>query len=59
MRYDRGSLGLRAGRHTLHVEGLHSASEGDPQLKWEGPGLPLGPVPAAAYSHRQLDALTR
>jgi hypothetical protein len=59
MRYDRGSLGLRAGRHTLHVEGLHSVSEGDPQLLWEGPGLPLGAVPPAAYSHRQQDSLTR
>jgi len=59
MRYDRGSLGLRAGRHTLHVEGLHAASEGDPELKWEGPGLRLGAVPAVAYSHRQQDLVTR
>ncbi len=57
MRYDRGSLGLRAGRHILHVEGLHSASEGAPRLLWEGPGLDLTEVPAAAYGHLRLDAI--
>jgi hypothetical protein len=57
MRYDRASLGLRAGRHTLHVEGLHSVSQGAPQILWEGPGLPLGPVPSAAYSHPRQDAI--
>jgi hypothetical protein len=51
MRYDRGSLGLRAGMHLLHVEGLHSVSQGAPRLLWEGPGLPLTDVPAAAFSH--------
>ena len=59
MRYDRGSLGLRAGKHTLHVEGLHSVSQGAPQLLWEGPGLPLTAVPPAAYSHPRVDAVTR
>jgi hypothetical protein len=51
MRYARGSLGLRAGKHTLHLEGLHSASEGSPRLLWEGPALPLTDVPQEAYSH--------
>ncbi len=51
VRYDRGSLGLRAGRHVLHVEDLHFASQGAPRLLWEGPGLPLSEVPAAAFSH--------
>ena len=51
MRYERGSLGLRAGRHTIHVEGLHSVSEGAPRLLWEGPGLPLTDVPPQVYSH--------
>lgn len=55
MRYDRGSLGLRAGKHTLHLEGLHSASQGSPRLLWEGPGLPLTDVPPAAYSHPRQD----
>ena len=51
MRYDRGSLGLRAGLHTLHVEGLHYASQGTPRLLWEGPGLPIADIPAAALRH--------
>jgi len=57
MRYDRGSLGLRAGKHVLHLEGLHSASQGVPQLLWEGPGLPLTAVPPAAYSHPRQDSV--
>jgi PA14 domain/PKD domain len=59
MRYDRGSLGLRAGKHTLHLEGLHSASDGAPRLLWEGPALPLTDVPPAAYSYTQQAVLTR
>ncbi len=58
MRYDRGSLGLRAGRHTLHVEGLHSVSQGAPRILWEGPALPLTAIPPAAYSHLRVDAVT-
>ncbi|MGB7984715.1 MAG: hypothetical protein WCF54_06105, partial [Terracidiphilus sp.] len=57
MRYDRGSLGLRAGRHSFHLEGLHSASQGAPRLLWEGPALPLTDVPPAAYSHLRVDVL--
>ncbi len=57
MRYDRGSLGLRAGRHIFHLEGLHSVSQGSPRLLWEGPGLPLTDVPPAAYSHLRVDAI--
>ncbi|MGA2277982.1 MAG: PA14 domain-containing protein, partial [Terracidiphilus sp.] len=57
MRYDRGSLGLRAGKHVIHIEGLHAESEGEPRLLWEGPALPLNDVPAAAYSHRRQDAV--
>jgi hypothetical protein len=57
MRYDRGSLGLRAGKHTLHLEGLHSASQGAPRLLWEGPALSLTDVPTAAYSHPRQDAV--
>jgi hypothetical protein len=58
MRYARGSLGLRAGKHSFHLEGLHSASEGAPRLLWEGPALPLSDVPEAAYSHLRMDAVT-
>jgi hypothetical protein len=59
MRYDRGSLGLRAGRHRFHLEGLHSASDGVPQVLWEGPALRLAAVPPEAYSHLRQDAITR
>jgi hypothetical protein len=59
MRYDRGSLGLRAGKHTLHLEGLHSASTGAPRLLWEGPALRLTDVPPAAYSHPRKDEVRR
>lgn len=57
MRYDRGSLGLRAGKHVLHLEGLHSVSQGTPRLLWEGPGLALNDVPTAAFSHLRVDAV--
>jgi hypothetical protein len=57
MRNDRGSLGLRAGKHTFHLEGLHSASQGSPRLLWEGPALPLTDVPPAAYSHPRQDTV--
>jgi hypothetical protein len=57
MRYDRGSLGLRTGKHAFHLEGLHSASQGSPRLLWEGPALPLTDVPPAAYSHLRQDAV--
>lgn len=55
MRYDLGSLGLRAGLHRVHVEALHQASQGPPRLLWEGPSLPLTDVPAAAYRHPRQD----
>lgn len=55
VRYDRGSLGLHAGLHTLHVEGLHSISQGPPRLLWEGPGLPVTDVPASAFSFQRQD----
>jgi hypothetical protein len=57
MRYDRGSLGLRAGRHAFHLEGLHSASLSSPRLLWEDPALPLTEVPAAAFTHLRQDQL--
>jgi len=59
MRYARGSLGLRAGKHTIHVEGLHSVSQGGPQIDWEGPALGLTAVPAAAFSYARKDVVTR
>jgi len=59
MRYDKGSIGLRAGRHVFRLEGLHFASQGEPRVLWEGPGLPLTDVPTVAYQHVRTDALTR
>ena len=59
MRYDRGSLGLRAGKHIFHLEGLHFASQGGPRLLWEGPALPLTDVPPAAYTHPRQDVVVR
>ncbi len=51
VRYDHGSVGLRAGLHAIHVEALNTASIGAPRLMWEGPSTPLADVPAAAFSH--------
>ena len=56
LRYDRSSLGLRAGQHAFHVEGLNSASGGAPRLLWEGPALPLADVPPSAFSHTRQNA---
>jgi hypothetical protein len=55
VRYEHGSIGLRAGRHALHVEGLHSVSQDSPRLLWEGPSLPLTEVPPDAYTHPRID----
>ncbi|MGB9287474.1 MAG: PA14 domain-containing protein, partial [Terracidiphilus sp.] len=49
LRYDRGSLGLRAGLHSIHVEALNTTSDGAPRLLWEGPGVALGDVPGSVY----------
>jgi hypothetical protein len=51
LRYDRGSVGLRAGLHAIHIEALNTASGGAPRLLWEGPGLPIADVPAVALFH--------
>lgn len=50
-RYAVGAIGLRAGKHKIHLEGLHSESGSAPILQWQGPGLPLAEVPATALSH--------
>ncbi|HEY3706187.1 MAG TPA: PA14 domain-containing protein [Terracidiphilus sp.] len=57
VRYDRGALGLHAGKHTLHVEQLHQQSDGPPRLLWEGPSLPLTDVPSAAFSQQRHDTV--
>ncbi len=53
LRFATGAIALRAGLHTIHVEGLNTMSGGAPRLLWEGPGLPLADVPASAYSHAE------
>jgi hypothetical protein len=58
VRYDHGSIGLRAGRHVLHIEGLHSVSQGPPRVLWEGPSLPLTDIPPDAFSHTRIDTVT-
>lgn len=57
VRYDRGALGLRAGLHRLHVEALHTESQGPPRLLWEGPGLPATDVPPGAFRRLRQDVL--
>jgi hypothetical protein len=51
LRYARGTIGLRAGRHDVRLEALESMSPGSPRLLWEGPGISLSEVPASALSH--------
>jgi hypothetical protein len=51
LRHDRGSIGLRAGLHAIHIEALNTASSGAPRLLWEGPGRPLADVPGTAFSN--------
>ena len=59
VRFARGSLGLRAGPHALHVEALHSMSNEAPRLLWETTTMRPVDVPAAAYSHVQVDSVAR
>ena len=59
LQYDRGSMGLRAGKHTIHIEGLHSLSQGTPRILWEGPALSLTDIPPAAYFHLRGDVVTK
>jgi hypothetical protein len=56
-RYAVGSLGLRAGRHTIHIEGLHAASGDAPILLWQGPGMERTRVPDSAFSRPVQDSV--
>jgi PA14 domain/PKD domain len=51
MRFARGTIGLRAGKHVVRLEALESMSPGSPRLLWEGPGIGLTDVPVGALSH--------
>ena len=57
MRYDQGAIGLRAGRHSFHIESLHTVSQGPPRILWEGPSLPLNDIPPDAFSHLRVDRI--
>ena len=59
VRYDRGSLGLRAGLHAFHLEALNNASMDSPRVLWEGPGLRLTDVPPQAFSRLRMDEVRR
>jgi hypothetical protein len=48
-----GAIGLRAGRHVLHIEGLHTESGDVPVLLWQAPGGAMSRVPESAFSHTQ------
>ena len=52
VRFARGAIGLRAGKHILRIEALESISPGSPRLLWEGPGISLAEIPVSALSHR-------
>jgi hypothetical protein len=58
-RYAVGSLGLRAGRHAIHIEGLNSESGGAPILLWQGPGLLQSRVPEGAFFHLRQDFISK
>jgi hypothetical protein len=49
-RYAVGAVGLRAGKHALHIEGLHSESGDAPVLLWQESGVAIARVPESAYS---------
>ena len=45
----RGSIGLRAGLHPIHIEVSETAGPEAFALRWEGPGIALANVPASAF----------
>jgi hypothetical protein len=51
VRYASAPIGLRAGKHVIRLEALESMSPGPPRLLWDGPGIGLADIPAAAFSH--------
>jgi hypothetical protein len=57
VRYARGTIGLHAGKHVLHVESLQSVSPFTPRILWEGPGIGLTDVPSSAFSHLNVAAV--
>jgi hypothetical protein len=46
-----GSVALAAGKHRIHVAMTHPTGPDGFRVLWQGPGVPQGPIPAAALSH--------
>jgi hypothetical protein len=57
VRYSRGTIGLRAGKHRVRLEALESISPTTPRLLWEGPGIDLTDVPDRALSHLNVTSV--
>jgi PA14 domain len=55
LRYDLGTIGLRSGLHSFHLESLNSESGGGPRLMWQGPGIQLSDVPQSAFRRRKAN----
>jgi len=47
----RGSIALAKGKHRIRVAMTHSSGEDGFAVLWQGPGVPLQPMPASALSH--------
>ena len=47
----QGSIGLKAGRHTIRIAMTQSLGGNDFHLYWQGAGVPLEEIPAAMLSH--------
>jgi hypothetical protein len=46
-----GSIALAAGKHRIRVSMTHPTGPDGFRVLWQGPGVPRGPIPAAALSH--------
>jgi hypothetical protein len=46
-----GSVGLKAGLHHLRVTMTQKTGEDAFALRWQGPGIPLSPIPAGVLFH--------
>jgi hypothetical protein len=51
----RGSIALATGKHRIRVAMTHPAGPDGFRVLWQGPGVPQGPIPAAALSHKIED----
>ncbi len=46
-----GSIGLRSGRHRIHVAETHTIGEDGFAVLWQGPGVELSRIPSTVLSH--------